>query len=411
MIRFLALAVALVAGCTGSGAPLCEQAALEGIAETLEREAASAGAEVRAIAGIGVACPRVHPGLVLALRHVYVRERVESLAVYDGLPEARWRVCADPDGWVRDVTTAPAERRPRIVFDRCGFARLGLLDEGEELLEEDIDVLFMTATLGRDGVDRALLRRLGRALMTSVAPLPVAARRCSAMPDSDACVRLLHVAGVEAAPVSVERDGPRDSPPRLLLSPTGLLWEGKPIAADVEGRRIASLAAAVAAWQPQERFDERLVLAPDRGLAFGVVLDALHTMAREGADKLALVGQGRYGLVEIPVFVPPAARMPNELAALPVVTIDGSAVSVSLRAGETKRLTVDAGAALREFAARASEAAPHLQGFVHVRMTRTTRVDDVIAVIDALRGADCPRDDAKGCLLSRPILDQEPPLE
>lgn len=411
MIRFLALAVALVAGCTGTGPPLCDQAALVAIAETLEREAASAGAEVRAIAGIGDACPRVHPGLVLALRDVHVSERMTSLAVYDGLPEARRRVCADPDGWVRDVPAVPAERRPRIVFDRCGFARLGVLDGGEQLLEDDIDVLFMMATLGRDGVDGALLRRLGRALMISVAPLPVAARRCSAMPDSGACARLLRVAGVEAAPASVERGSLRDAPPRLLLSPTELRWEGRAIAADVEGHRIASLAAAVAAWKPGERPGERLLLAPDRGLAFGVVIDALHTMAGEGADELALVGQGRYGLVAIPVFVPPAGREQYELAALPVVVIDESTVSVSFRESGRKRLAVDESAALREFAAQVSEAAPHLRGFVHVRATRGTRVDAVIAVIDALRGADCPHEDVEGCWLSRPILDHEPPIE
>lgn len=378
------------------------------ITETLEREAASPGAEARAIEGLAVACPRLDPGSVQAMRAVHVVERLESLAIYNGLHEARRRVCADPDGWVRDVPAAPASLRPQIVFDRCGFAGLDVLDGSEQLLGDDVDVLFALATLERDGVDRALLRRLGRALMISGAPLPVAARRCAAMPGYDGCRRLLAVAGVEPAPTSGNYESLREEP-RLLLSPTALLWDGEVLPADVAGHRNTAVAVAVAAAinEPGAHARERrFVLAPDRGLEFGVVVDALHTMSTGGALELALVGRGEFSLVAVPV-VPPLPWLD-----LPVVTIDGSTVSVTLRPGETTRLAVDAGGALTELATRARAADSYGKGEVHVRATRATRVDTVIAVMGALRGPECPRDDdGDGCGLSRPVLDLEPPLE
>jgi biopolymer transport protein ExbD len=424
VIRVLAaLTVALVAGCTGTGPPSCDQAALMAIAETLEREAASPGAETRAIAGLGVACPRLDPGSVHAMRAAHVHERLESLAIYDGLYAARRPACADPDGWVRDVPAAPASLRQQIVFDRCGFARLGVLDGGEQLLGDDTDVLFVLATLQRDGVDRALLRRLGRALMISVAPLPVAGRRCAAMPDYDGCARLLRVAEVAPAPASGSRDGLRVGP-RLLLSPTAMSWNGETIAsldrgafrpADVEEHRVVPLALAVAAWTANPHDGElSLVLAPDRGLAFGAVVDALYTATRGGVTELALVGRDDFQLVTIPLSSPrawlPSADDSAYQPEWPVVKIDESTVAVTLLPGETTRLPADSSAALTALAARARVAT--FNGEFHVRATRATRVDTVIAVLDALRGPECPRDDVgAGCLLSRPIVDQEPPLE
>ncbi|WAS95795.1 hypothetical protein [Nannocystis punicea] len=425
MIRTLASLAVAVAGCTGPAPSSCDQSAIVGLTETLEREASTPGAETRAIAALAAACPRLDPGFVQSLRDRYVYERVQSLAVYDGLPGARRRVCADPEAWVGQVPVAPAERRPRIVFDACGFARLGVLDEGEQLLGDDNEVLFVVATLDRDGVERALLRRLGRALMTGVAPLPVARRRCAELPGSDACTRLLQLAGVDPAPSTVMRDGLREEP-RLLLSPRALLWTGETIAehdrgalpaADVEGHGIVPLATAVATWTTGrgEQDRERLAVAPDRGLAFGIVIDALYTATRGGVEEFALIGRGKYALVTIPVATPrawlPSSHARRDVLDGPVATIDESVVSVTLGASETT-LSVHASAALTALAAQWRGAAPHRDGTIHVRVTRATRVDAVVAVLDALRGPECPYlDDGIGCLLSRPILDQEPPIE
>lgn len=415
VIRVLVVSAvaSVVVGCTGTQSSSCDPSALAAITATLEREVANAGAELRAIEALAAACPGLHPGFVRALRSEHVYERAESLAVPEGLPEAKMRVCADPDGWVRDVPAAPAELRADILFDRCGFARLGVLDEGEELLVDDIDVLFVLATLERDGVERALLRRLGRALMISVAPLPVASRRCIAAPYFGACARLLRVAGIEPAPASANRPGLRTSP-RLLLSPGALRWDGETIAADVEEHRIAALAAAVAAWAAElDEHARELLLAPDRGLAFGTLIDALYTIARAGIGEIVVVGQARYGLVSIPVSSPlawlAASGETQDPPGLPVVTIDESMVSVTLGSGETTRLRLDDGAAITAFAAGAANR--YKRGVVHVRATRATRVEAVIAVLDALRGPDCRHpDDAAECLLSRPMLDQEPAI-
>jgi len=409
--------------------PACDRVALLAVTEALEREIDAPGAEVRALNGIATACPSLHRGLIDTLRtHYEPVGRTSSMTRYgDGFLAAKNAACDDPQRWVEESSRVTFDRRPQIFYDACGLSRLGVLDEGERLLQGDDDFFFMLAALNRSGVDRGLVRRLGRGLLNSVAPLPVAHRRCTENDDGIACLRLLDVAGLEPIPLG---GGPSTYSGRhalrLLVSPEAIFWDGEMIArldhgalhpADVDHHRILPLMPIVEAWAKSLRDAEsdddtrsHLEIAIDRRLPMGIATDVLYTVTKAGLSNIALIGGAHTSLTTTPIWVPDRWTLSNpDWIAGPII-IDDAGVHAALPSGDAKTVPVDATAAI---GAIAQEFRASGYNRVLVRAAPSIRADVVVPVLSVLRGSEClhylvyePRGD--GCL--RPTFDSEPPL-
>lgn len=419
---FAAAAIALVtatiplatAGCSRRGPLTCDEAALTATLEALEADSLVEGAEARAIDGLAAACPRLHPGFIVDLRLLYTPDRGGAFAYHgdSALNAARREVCGDPEAWVRDVPAAPPEETARVLWDACDFHRLGLLDEGERPLADDNLALFVFAWLERDGVDRALVRRLARGLMIAVAPAAAAGRRC-AEGSEGACDRYLERLGLEL-PTSGGEGASLHGSLRLVLGVDGARWSGQELAAPTtpgdEASRLRSLAAAVQSWLARRSGDEvlsRLTIAVDRRLAHGAVLDALRVASNAGMGKFSLMARSPSGrLVAIPVETPPGWRPSADVARTPapLAVIDGAIVRFS-SFDDTLTTSVYDLAPLRAEAVTWSRLAHRT---VRVRVTPETPVGVVITVLDALHGSECQGELGEGCLLSQLILDREP---
>jgi hypothetical protein len=325
--------------------------------------------------------------------------------------------------WLEESSQAPLEERPQIFYDACGLSRLGVLDEGERLLEGDQDLFFMLAALDRSGVDRGLVRRLGKGLLSGVASLPVAHRRCTEHDDGSACRRLIDVAGLEPIPLA---DGPAASSGRralrLLVSTEAIFWDGEVIVklddgaldpADVDNHRILALMPNAAAWaenlRDAESIDDtrsHLEIAVDRRLPMGVVTDVLYTVTKAGVSNLALVGGAHTSLTVTPIWVPDhsTSLSPNWLAG-PII-IDDAGVHAALPSDDATTVPADATAAI---GAIARELRAYGYDRVLVRAAPSVRADVVIPVLNVL-GDSCLVYGRRADRCLRPTLDSEPPL-
>ena len=409
--------------------PACDQGMLLAALETFERELSTSGAEVRALRGIAVACPRLHRGLTESLLSRYKSVgRPSSMTRYDdAFYAAKNAACDNPQKWVKEASRAPEERRPEIFWDACGLARLGVLDEGERLLHGDEEVFFLLAALDRFGVDRGLVRRFGRGFLNSVAPLSVAHQRCTENDDDQACLRLLDVAGLEPLPLGDGLGAYSGRPAlRLLVSREAILWDGETIAklehgalrpADIDLHTILPLTAVVEDWatrlrnaEPEDDTKPRLEIAVDRRLPIGLVTDILYTVTTSGVSNLALVGRIPTTLAASPVWVQDGRTFsgPNWIAG-PII-IDDAGVHANLPSGDVTTVPIGA---TKDIVAIAEEIRVSGYDRVLVRAVPSIRVDVVVPIINVLAGSKCLDSlvyEARGHGCLRPILDHEPAI-
>ncbi|MEZ4449746.1 MAG: hypothetical protein R3B09_09710 [Nannocystaceae bacterium] len=403
------LTLTLLAGCTPARPTTlgCDHAALLALTEALERDVRTTSAETEALRALGVACPGLPSSYVRVLRRSYRPMDWDAPFVpYDErMFMHNLRVCtADPAAAMRAYeVSADSEEQARIIHDACGFARLGVLDPGEVLLHDDTLTFFALAVLERDGVDQPLLRRLGRALMTGVAPLPVALRRCRERGTSDACVRALRLRGVEPPISTARRRKSVDHEPRLLLGRDAIYWEGKFLAPLDRGIGY-DLIEWVTRGSPEA---SDLEIAADRDLPFEYVIDVLYETRWNAGMRVSLVAIHNGSMVQIPVDLPRTWFDDEERPSAARVVIDGTNVRVTMNDGET--LSADSIEALTAIAEREAAIRSLSWGY-HVKVTPTTHLDVVVRVLDALRGPKCTMGDQDPgpCFLVGPIVDLEP---
>ncbi|MEZ4447928.1 MAG: hypothetical protein R3B09_00525 [Nannocystaceae bacterium] len=413
MVRGAAIALvapalaAAIAGCGRRGPRTCDETALRATIEVLEADLLAEGAEARAIDGLAAACPRLHPGFLVDLRALYTRDRGDPLAYFrdPALNAARRRVCADPEAWVRDVPAAPLEENARVLWDACDFHRLGLLEEGERPRTDDNLALFVFAWLERDGVDRALVRRLGRGLMIATASEAALGRRCAEV-SGDACDRYLGLMGL-ALPSSRAEGGHLGSL-QLVLGVDGARWGGQALSLAEDGGppdRLTPLARAIQGWvdhRSGEALFDPLAIAIDRRRPYSAALDALRVASQVGVDRFALVARSTGGHpVSIPIEAPPGWRANADFTGepAPLVVIDGAGVHLTTF-GDTRTFALD------DLAPLTAERDTLLKLAVarfRVRAAPETPYEAVFAVVDALRGAPC-----EDCLGLQVTLDREP---
>ncbi|MEZ4449577.1 MAG: hypothetical protein R3B09_08860 [Nannocystaceae bacterium] len=418
LLGALALALtASVAGCLSTRAPTgCDPDALLAVTEALEREASAPGAEMRAIRGLFAACPKLPSGHGWTFSFRYDPERRMDLGPTqmwsDKFLEEQWSSCTDLEAY-QVAPTLPGSERPPLFYEACGVARFGVLDEGERFLGDDKDTFFLLAALEREGADRALLRRLGRALMNSAAPLPVALRRCNVFRrrDDDACERLLDLHRIDL-PSTRDSGCSWDGDLRIFIAPDAVRWDGEVVARikdgaiapeDVVHHRISALTPRIEAWakdppldptsSPKDEPVARLLIAADAEVPIGVLHEVLHTATRAGVKDLALVADLHKTL--------PVQR-PRGLVPVGPIVLDARGVHIP--SDGTRTVPIDAGEAISTFARDARSLFPN--DGVLVRATPTVPVADALRVLSAV-DPDC-----RGVELERAttLLDQEPPI-
>lgn len=410
--RFLALLLTLLAGCTSSWTttPGCDHVELLALTEVLERDVKTSSAEVEAIRALGAACPGLYPGYLRELRRTYgPLDPKDPSFIYD-----RWlrpqnvSVCADPAAWESALEIAAPEDWARVAYKACDLARLGVLDPGEDLVDDDLLALFALAVLERDGVGRPLLRRLGRALITSVAPLPVARRRCLEQEGGDACVRAVRLRGVDLPVTNASHDHVRHEP-RLILGRDAIYWDGE-LLAPLE-RGVKSPRSALGdrlAWLAADASD--LEIAADRELPFDYVIESLYR-TRGTETNASLVVLGRDFMVKIPLLRPRRWFDDEERSPAAEVVIDRESVRIAMEDGEVTTVPAEMTETLTATAEERRGAMGDGVGTYDVSVTPGTRVDVVVRVLGALRGPKCKAElysDGEGCLLRWPIIDLEP---
>ncbi|MEZ4449576.1 MAG: hypothetical protein R3B09_08855 [Nannocystaceae bacterium] len=414
-------------GCAPTG-PSCDQAALLAVTEALEHEVSAPGSELRAIRGIAAACPGLRPGhgstfhfrydptfgTDEATHHIPLQTWSEEFAAEN------WAACANPRAYGLAPFRAYRERGP-LFYEACGVARFGVLDEGERFVDGDKDSFFLLAALDRKGVDMALLRRLGRALMNSTASLPTALRRCnsSETPDQDACQHLLDLNGIDPGSVRGSTCS-WDGDLRLFITPRAVLWDNEVVARidrgaiapeDLAHHRIYSLTPLVEAWannppvysnsQTDYEPASRLLIAADQAVPMGVLHEVLQTATRAGVKDLALVA----GVDEVLPVVRPS-RETWGWTPEPIV-LDQRGLRATLPGKEALASPLDSPGGLESLIDRLRE--HYSRDDFLVRVAPTIRVRDALPVLAMLSVRGCSRRRGSG-EFPHIVLDQEPPL-
>ncbi|MFO7561341.1 MAG: hypothetical protein R6X02_01755 [Enhygromyxa sp.] len=395
----------------------CDDRALESAAQELET-GPFLGSRARALTLLSGACPTLDPSQLGGLKMAFAPELLTDAPdlIYDSkIVEAQRALCASTESWTRALTLESPRDRATTLYDECDLARLGLLDEGETFLLGDLQGFVLHTWLLEQGVDRSVARRLVRGLMTATASSKAAASRCELDRGDYGCVLVARHAGVEL-PLSTSLMPPPSGSilelPVVELSSEQLrfdgdafvaLQQGRFAAANLDGRVVTALRDGLDSPSETSR---TLVLAVDRHVEAGALLRVMYGADERGFSRYALLVEGAENARAIVLRAPQqwshrdADPRPIERA-----KISPSAVEIA-----SSRVAL---ADLRELEAITDTIAEKSGGEIAVHVEDEVPVGRLVAVLDALRGADCHFEfdtPSPGCLLWRPILGFEPPV-
>ena len=385
---------------------------------------------------IGAACPKMPPVLEASL-HASMRLVGPDIAstVYAGrVNDPAWTRLRERACPTSAVPTPPGLDRYRATRLRCNFDRFGVLDPDDPYVSRDFDVFVLLAWLQDVGVPSDLAARVVGPLLAASATDEQLWAIC--VDGGGGCETVLARRGLHPPRSTSEMDVAEGIEIEITRSEIRVASESVLPLRDGrlsgDGRHVREpLRAALAPLAGDE--PPSIAWIVDADVEYGTFIDAAFTASKAGLDEGQLVVLD-YGVLRgLPLAWPWAWRRPNgerrdapPPATSVAVTTDGATLRVmddATHAASTTTLPsrCDRGSecarALSEAAARVKRQRPH-ETVVEVAASDDVRMQRVIDVVDALRGADCrgrmldtgaPIDD-DDCLLWQPLFDASPGL-
>jgi len=388
------------AGSTQAG---CELAELSALGEALTQAEPSARVDL-AWPGVREACRGLPAALASYFDAVYASKLDQAKAVRSDAPELRAvheAVCPEFSAVGPAVAMVPPSSRARMLFEGCGLERYAVFELDE--LDPQSGGL-MTWALHQWLLDQGLDAERARPLTRAIYGLEVHA---SAEIERVTGLRLPTMAGraLEAGPrIYLSASELRFGSERLMaldggrIPPTELRNHELPALSE----RLGAVADGdqARAMVDDEPWAGRVLIVADRDTPYATLMDLMSTAGRVGYTRFAFVVRPSAGRLAQVGIAPPRSG-----PAAITIELSGAGLSLARASeGEAEAEThalddLDAVAALAE-AARADDPEARI---ATISATGEVTLEQLLAVIDAARGAGCDIDPGR-CLLPEVVL-------